>query len=269
MRFTKMHVLGNDCICVLQNENINYNLKMFSKFLCDRHYGIGADVFVLIGKSYIADIKIRCFAKNGGECDANINAIVCAAKLMYEENHINKNIIYVETVAGIRKVELVLENNKIMNIRVDCGKLLLNCKKNMKKFLFKIRDKEVIGVGIPYGNYNIIIETNNLNEIDIEKYGRVIENYKYFLNKTNVEFMQIISKNNIKLKSWQKETGNILASGNGAVLSACCAFNSGKVNNRLTVETEGGNLDIFIDENESKIYLQVDAIIVFFGEIDF
>lgn len=269
MKFTKMHVLGNDIICVIQNENINYNLKMFSKFLCDRHYGIGADAFVIIGKSNIADMKIRCFSSDGNESELNINALICVSKIMYEENIIKKNIFYIETVNGTKKTELLLKNNKIMNIRIDSGKVLSNYKNNIKKFIFKVRDREIIGTGVLYGNYTVIIECENLNEINIEKYGKIIENYKYFFNKVNVEFMQVIDRNVMRIKSWQKGNGIVLSNGNGAIISACLAFEKGIIDKNVTIETDGGCFELLIDEKENKIYLQTDAVKIFSGEIDF
>ena len=132
-----MQGLGNDFICMIYDESIKYNLKIFSKFLCDRHYGIGADGLIFIGKSKNADISMRIFNSDGSEAEMCGNGIRCVAKYVYDKKILNKNCIYIETYAGIKKIEYIIENGKVMEIKVNMGKPILNPKKIPIYLLFQ------------------------------------------------------------------------------------------------------------------------------------
>lgn len=217
IEFSKMQGLGNDFICMKYDENLRYNMKIFSKFLCDRHYGIGADGLILLLKSRVADIKMRIFNNDGTEAMMCGNGIRCIAKYVYDKNIIRKNPLYVETLSGIKIIEYILENGKIMGIKVDMGSPILDERKipiyvpynnkkeeKMVKVLFKIKDKEYIGSCLSMGNPHTVIEVDDLKDVDVQKIGPIIENYKYFPNKTNVEFIQIMNEDTVKVKVWER-----------------------------------------------------------------
>ena len=282
IEFTKMQGLGNDFICMKYNENLRYNLKIFSKFLCDRHYGIGADGLIFIGKSKNADVSMRIFNSDGSEAEMCGNGIRCVAKYVHDKKILNKNPIYIETLSGIKKIDYIIENGKVMEIKVNMGKPLLNQKKipiylpyntikndsKMIKVLFNIKGKELIGSCMSMGNPHTVIEVKDLKDIDIDKYGKIIENYKYFPNKTNVEFVEIINNDNIKVKVYERGAGKTLACGTGACASAYACYENKKINNNVKVELDGGSLNIEIDK-ENNIYMIGDAICVYEGVIDF
>ena len=121
IKFTKMQGLGNDFICMNYDDISRYNLKIFSKFVCDRHFGIGADGVILYGKSRIADCKMRIFNNDGTEAEMCGNGIRCLAQYVYDKNIIRKDKLKIETLAGIKEVEYKLENQKIMAVRVNMG----------------------------------------------------------------------------------------------------------------------------------------------------
>ena len=283
MKFTKMHGLGNDFICIKYDENIRYNLNIFSKFLCDRHYGIGADGLILLYKSNIADIKMRIFNNDGTEAEMCGNGIRCIAKFAYNNGLVEKDCISIETKAGIKKVYYILENKKIMAIKVDMGTPILDTKKiplyipcgenrmenKINKVLFKIKDKEYIGSCLSMGNPHTVIQINDLRDFDVEKIGTIVENYKYFPSKTNVEFVQIINQDNIRIKVWERGVGETLACGTGACAAAYTCFENRKTKNSIKVDLEGGSLKIDIDEETKNIYMTGDAVTVYEGVIDF
>ncbi len=283
MKFTKMHGLGNDFICIKYDENIRYNLNIFSKFLCDRHYGIGADGLILLYKSKVADIRMRIFNSDGTEAEMCGNGIRCVAKFAYENELVSKDSITIETNAGIKKVQYILENKKIMAIKVDMGSPILNAKRiplyipyggnrmenKINKVLFKIKDKEYIGSCLSVGNPHTVIEVDDLKEFDVERIGKVIENYKYFPSKTNVEFVQILNEENIKIRVWERGAGETLACGTGATAAAYACFENGKTRNSVKVDLEGGSLKIDIDEKTRNMYMTGDAVTVYEGVIDF
>ena len=277
-----MQGLGNDFICMIYDESIKYNLKIFSKFLCDRHYGIGADGLIFIGKSKNADISMRIFNSDGSEAEMCGNGIRCVAKYVYDKKILNKNCIYIETYAGIKKIEYIIENGKVMEIKVNMGKPILNPKKipiylpynNLKndskitKLLFNIKGKELIGSCLSMGNPHTVIEVDSLKEIDLNKYGQIIEKYKYFPSRTNVEFVEIINDENIKIGVFERGVGRTLACGTGACASAFACFENKKVKRKVRVELEGGYLNVEID-GQNNIYLIGDAVTVYEGVIDF
>ena len=282
LEFTKMQGLGNDFICMKYEEQMKYNLKIFAKFLCDRHYGIGADGLILIGKSKIADISMRIFNNDGSEAEMCGNGIRCLAKYAYEKKMIDKRKITVETLSGIKQVEYILENNKIMAIKVNMGRPILTparipvylprkyrINQEKCKVQIKANDKEFVACCLSMGNPHAVVRVENLKEFHIEKYGKIIENYKFFPKKTNVEFIEIIDRNNIKLRVWERGVGETLACGSGASAAAYVCFSENMTENKIRVELQGGDLNLEIDKNTHEIFMTGPAVNVYEGKIDF
>ena len=218
IEFSKMQATGNDFVCIKNEDVLKYNLKIFSRYICDRHYGIGADGLILIMKSNIADAKMRIFNKDGTEAEMTGNGIRCLGRYLYEKNIVSKEILKIETISGIKIVENVVQNNKVMEVKVNMGKVILNANKipiylpysnifrdkGIQKLQFKIKDKEYIGSCISLGNPHTVMLLEDIDNLDVEKVGNIIENYKYFPKKTNVEFVKVISRNQIKVKIWER-----------------------------------------------------------------
>lgn len=281
IKFTKMQGLGNDFICMNYEDVYKYNLKIFSKFICDRHFGIGADGLILLGASKIADCKMRIFNSDGTEAEMCGNGIRCLAKYVYEKNIIKKDKIKIETLAGIKEVEYKLENEKIMSLNVNMGipqldinKLPIYIPNSYKykqkkcKIQIKAQDKEFLGLFLSIGNPHTVIEVKDIKNFEVTKYGKIVENYKYFPKKTNVEFVEIINENNIKVRVWERGVGETFACGTGAVAAAYSMYIENKVQNNVTVELEGGKLNISINEKTNEVYMEGPAVNIFNGEID-
>lgn len=281
IKFTKMQGLGNDFICMNYEDVYKYNLKIFSKFICDRHFGIGADGLILIGASKVADCKMRIFNSDGTEAEMCGNGIRCLAKYVYEKNIIKKEKIRIETLAGIKEVKYKLENEKIMALNVNMGtpqldinKLPIYIPNNYKykerkcKILIKAQDKEFLGLFLTVGNPHTVIEIKDIKNFEVTKYGKIVENHKYFPKKTNVEFVEIVNENNIKLRVWERGVGETFACGTGAVAAAYAMYIENKIKNNVVVELEGGKLNISIDEKTNEVYMEGPAVNIFNGEID-
>ncbi|MBR3133061.1 MAG: diaminopimelate epimerase [Clostridia bacterium] len=279
--FCKMQGLGNDFICIKYNESLKYNWKIFSKFICDRHYGIGGDGLLIVGKSKYADLSMRIFNSDGTEAEMCGNGIRCLAKFAYEKGLVKKNKIRIETLAGIKQVEYIIENNIIMAIKVNMGKpitipsripvyLPRNYRINSDKCKVQIRvgEKEFIANCLSMGNPHAVVIVSNLKDFNVEKYGCIIENYKFFPNKTNVEFVEIVDKNNIKLRVWERGVGETLACGSGASAAVYSCFSEGEVDNKVKAELRGGVLDFEIDRNSREVYMIGPAVNVYEGKID-
>lgn len=280
LEFTKMQGLGNDFICVDYDKVSRYNLSIFSKYVCDRHFGIGADGVILYSKSKIADCKMRIFNSDGTEANMCGNGIRCLARLMYENGFINKNKMKIETLAGIKEVECITQNEKIMSIKVNMGKPQMDINKlpiyiprnykyhsNKCKLMLKVGDREIEGIFLSLGNPHTVIEYKGITDAQVAKYGKIVENYKYFPQKTNVEFVEIIDRNNINMKVWERGAGRTLACGTGAVASSYAMYKEEKVDNEVNVKLDGGDLKICIEDDET-VSMEGIALKVFEGEID-
>lgn len=281
INFTKMQGLGNDFICTEFENAKQYNLKIFSKFVCDRHFGIGADGLILFGKSKTADFKMRIFNNDGTEAEMCGNGIRCLAKHLYEKEYTDKQEMTIETLAGIKTVKLIVENNKIMTVRINMGKPQTVVGKlpiylpqsnynmnNMCKVMFRVSDKELEGIFLSVGNPHTVIKVRNVKAIPITKYGKIIENYKFFPQKTNVEFVEIIDEKNIKVRVWERGVGETLACGTGAVASVYALYKEKEISNDVKVDLDGGSLRIYINSQNEEAFLEGPAINVFEGEID-
>jgi len=274
-----MQGLGNDFICINYDNVSRYNLKIFSKYICDRKFGVGADGILLYSQSKISDCKMRIFNSDGSEAGMCGNGIRCLCKFMYETGYIKKNKMNIETNSGIKQVECITQNEKIMSIKVNMGKPQTETNKlpiylpkkykyeNKCKILLKVLDKEFEGVFLSVGNPHTVIECKDLTDAQITKYGKIVENYKYFPQKTNVEFVEIIDRNNIKVKVWERGAGRTLACGTGAVASAYALYQEGKVDREVVVRLDGGELKIHIDNN-NEVFMEGNAVKVFEGDID-
>ncbi len=280
-KFTKMQGLGNDFVCMNYEDVSRYDLKNFSKFICDRHFGIGADGVLLYSKSQVADFKMRIFNSDGSEAEMCGNGIRCLGKFLYEQKLVNKSKVTIETLAGIKEIEYILENEKVMSIRVNMGKPQSQihrtqvyipqnntCEQHMCKLLFKLQGKETVGTFLSVGNPHTVIEVKDVKNYPVAKNGKIVENYKYFPEKTNVEFVQIVNEQNIKLRVWERGAGETLACGTGASATVFALHKEGKVKNETNVELEGGTLKIIVDDSTNTIYMEGPAVKVFEGEID-
>ena len=268
IEFTKMHGLGNDYIYIDKTKFSNNilrerDLPKVARYLSNRHFGIGGDGIILVEKSNIADFKMRIFNSDGSEAEMCGNGIRCFGKYVYEKGLIEKENINIETLAGIKKVKLIKNNdNKIEKIEVNMG-----IPKIYRKMDLKILDKNLKIIPISMGNPHAVIFVDNIEKIDIDKYGPAIENNKYFPRKTNVEFVEILDRNLVKMRVWERGAKETYACGTGA----CAAVVAGNVNNlnkkQVKVLLKGGELEINWNEETKEIYMTGIATKVFEGKI--
>ena len=263
--FCKMQGTGNDFVLIDCTENqFEYSLPVLAEYLCNRHYGIGADGIILIDKSDIADFKMRIFNHDGTEAEMCGNGIRCFAKYVFEKDKIDKTEFSIETLAGIKKVKLELENKKVVSVTVNMGEPVLE---NLK-YIIEINEKQYQVHPISMGNPHAVCFVKNVDEFDVAKIGPILENYKYFPNKTNVEFVEILDKKNIKLRVWERGVGETNSCGTGACASAMIAINEKFTESEVTVDIKGGKLQIDYHKFDNTIELRGPAEIVFEGEIE-
>lgn len=279
LKFTKMEGLGNDYVYVDAINQTIENPSELSKKVSDRHFGIGSDGLILISKSDKADFKMNIYNPDGSEAEMCGNGIRCLAKFVYDKKMTNKTSITVETLSGIKTLDLKIEKGKVSLVTVDMGEPILDADKIPVINGFK--EKSLNGIDfinvkvelkkftcVSMGNPHAICFIDNINNIDIAKIGPIIENDKCFPNKTNVEFIEIISKNEINMRVWERGTGETLACGTGACASVIASILNGYTDRKVTVNLLGGKLEIIWNKEDNHVYMKGPARTVYEGEID-
>lgn len=274
IKFTKMQGLGNDYVYIDNIHKKIDDLSCLAKLMSNRHFGIGSDGIILIEKSNIADFKMRMFNQDGSEAEMCGNGIRCVGKFVYDKGLTNKTEITIETLAGIKKLELNVKEKQVETVKVDMGEPILEAnlipvlsnKNPVKDLRIKAKDREFVFTCVSMGNPHAITIVNDVENFEVEKYGKEIETNTLFPNKTNVEFVEIKDSNNIKMRVWERGAGETLACGTGACASVvACSLN--KLTSRnVTVELLGGKLQIEWNEKDNHVYMSGPAVTVFDGE---
>ena len=278
IKFTKMHGLGNDYVYIdCTEEQKIKNISSLAQFISNRHFGVGSDGLILICKSDIADFKMRMFNYDGTEAEMCGNGIRCVGKFVYDKGLTKKDNITVETLAGIKKLKFNIKEGNVENVEVDMGEPILEPYKIpviseeaiVKNLKIKARENEFKFTCVSMGNPHAITIVDNTKDFNIEKYGPVLEKDEHFPRRANIEFIELVDKNNIKMRVWERGAGETLACGTGACASVvACALN-GYIENEANVELLGGTLKIRWDKENNHIYMTGPATTVFEGEIDY
>ena len=283
MKFTKMEGIGNDYVYVDCTKTSIENPGEISKKISDRHFGIGSDGLILICNSDVADFRMRMFNSDGSEAEMCGNGIRCVGKYIYDNGLSNKTNLKIETLAGIKNLDLNIKENKVDTVTVDMGKPILeakdipiiendSCKSNegidFSKVYIKIDDKDFIATCVSMGNPHAVSFIQDVENFNLEKYGSKMEADKHFPKKVNAEFIELIDKHNIKMRVWERGAGETLACGTGACASVVASILNGYVEGLVTVHLLGGDLNIKWNKEDGHIYMTGPARTVFVGEID-
>ncbi len=279
IKFTKMHGLGNDYVyidCYSKEVNLG-NISDLAKFMSNRHFGIGSDGIILICRSDIADFKMRMFNFDGSEAEMCGNGIRCVGKFVYDKGLTNKETVKIETLAGIKILNLNVKNSKVETVRVDMGEPILEPKEipvnfdkqPVKGLKINAIDREFNFTCVSMGNPHAITLVENTKEFDIEKYGPILEVDEHFPKRSNIEFIEVIDKNNVKMRVWERGAGETLACGTGACATAVACNINGLTDRKVNIELLGGTLEIEWDEETNHVFMTGPATIVFEGEFKF
>lgn len=275
MKFTKMQGLGNDYIYVNCFSEKVENPSEVAKFVSDRHFGIGSDGLVLIMPSDSSDFRMRMFNSDGSEAEMCGNAIRCVGKYVYDNDLTQKSVINVETLAGIKILDMTIKDNKVELVRVDMGEPVLEPSKipvNSDKDLFisqpvVIDGKEFKVTCVSMGNPHAVSYVDDVEKFPLEVIGPKMENNSLYPKRINAEFVQVIDRNTLKMRVWERGAGETLACGTGA----CAVLVSSVLNNiserKVTVKLLGGDLFIEWNEEDNHVYMTGPATKVFDGEI--
>ena len=278
IKFTKMQGLGNDYVyidCYSKSVDLRH-ISDLAKFVSNRHFGIGSDGIILICKSDIADFKMRMFNFDGSEAEMCGNGIRCVGKFVYDKGLTSKETIKIETLAGIKILKLNVKDGKVETVRVDMGEPILTPdeipvkfdKEQVKGLKIKAVDREFSFTCVSMGNPHAVTSIGNTKEFEIEKYGPVLEIDEHFPKKSNIEFIEVIDKSHIKMRVWERGSGETLACGTGACAVAVACIINGFTNRNVNVELLGGTLQIEWDEETNHVFMTGPAVTVFEGEIN-
>ena len=279
IKFTKMHGLGNDYVyidCTAKTGQKIENESSLARFVSDRHFGVGSDGLILICDSDVADFKMRMFNYDGSEAEMCGNGIRCVGKFVYDKGMINRDLITIETLAGIKVLKLNVVDGKVETVRVDMGEPILEPKSIpvvSNEEIVKNLDLEAEGKSFKFscvsmGNPHAITIVENVKDFELEKYGKVLEYDIHFPKRSNIEFIELVDKNNIKMRVWERGAGETLACGTGACASAVACNLNGYTDRKVTVELLGGKLEIEWSEKDNHVYMTGPATTVFEGVLE-
>lgn len=278
MEFTKMHGAGNDYIyfnCLKQNIE---NPEELSLRLSDRHFSIGGDGIVLICPSDVADVKMRMFNADGSEGKMCGNAIRCVAKYVFDRGIVSKELIAVETLSGVKRIQVMVSGGKVTKATVDMGKATglkaddTTIPEGQNNFLtnfpIQVADLNWAITTISMGNPHCVVFTSEVAGLDLCRIGPGFEKHSFFPQSINTEFVRVISPTELEMRVWERGSGETLACGTGACAAVMAAILNGYCtkNSDVTVHLLGGELIIRV--TDETVYMTGDAVEVFTGEVE-
>lgn len=276
MRFTKMQAFGNDYVYIdAIHQGIN-NLSELARFISDRHFAVGADGMVLICSSNKADFRMRIFNPDGTEAEMCGNALRSVGKYVYDYGLTRKRELVIETLGGLKVLKLFVDNGTVSNIRADIGEPILSAKEipvytSLKEFIeqpVEILGDTLFMTAVSWGNPHCVAYVDSVKKWDVEKYGMVVENMtSLFPNKTNVTFAELVSRDYIRIREWERGTGETIGCGTGCATAVVAGVLTNRCDRCVTVEQIGGRLKIEWDEITNHLIMEGPSYTVFEGEI--
>lgn len=270
IKFTKMHGAGNDYIYVNSMAFPIENPEELSIKWSAPHIGIGSDGLVLIGASEVADFSMRIFNADGSEALMCGNASRCIGKYVYEKGLTDKKTVTLETLSGIKELQLTTKKTadgsreEVTEVTVDMGSPVIG----ETALEIEAGGTFYTGTVVSMGNPHLVIFVDDITQIDLPAVGPLLENHPLFPNRTNVEFVQILSPDEVRMRVWERGSGITQACGTGACATAVACMLHGKTGQTTKVVMDGGPLTIRWDEGSGKVYMTGGAAKVFEGELE-
>ena len=274
MKFTKMQGLGNDYVYVNGFTEKIENPSEVAVQVSDRHFGIGSDGLILINPSAVADVEMEMYNADGSRGEMCGNGIRCVGKYVYDYGLTDKTAISVETLGGIKYLELSVEDGKVVQVKVDMGK------PELKAALIPIISEEELVInepiivdgteykmtGVSMGNPHTVVYMEDIEHLDIEKTGPKFEHHERFPKRINTEFAAVLDRHTVSMRVWERGSGETLACGTGACAVAVSSILNGLTEDEVTVRLLGGDLLIKWDREKDTVYMTGPAEVVFDGE---
>lgn len=275
MKFTKMHGCGNDYVYVNCMEKMLEDPDQVSRFVSDRHFGVGSDGLILICPSDQADFRMAMYNADGSEGEMCGNGIRCVAKYVYDYGLTDQTSISVETKGGIKYLDLTVKEGKVSLVKVNMGSPILKpslipIRSEKEQFVDEpvtVDGKVYRMTGVSMGNPHVVTFVDDTASLNLEKIGPSFEDHELFPNRINTEFVQVLSRHEINMRVWERGSGETLACGTGTCASAVACVLNGKTDEHLTVHLLGGDLEIFYDRANDTVWMTGPASVVFDGEL--
>ena len=281
MKFTKMHGCGNDYVYVNCFAETVEDPGAVAKLVSDRHFGIGSDGLILIKPSKVADFEMAMYNADGSRGEMCGNGIRCVAKYVYDFGLTDKTSISVETLAGIKYLDLTVEDGKVEKVRVNMGAPILTpAAIPVDPSLFPAAGEQIVSqpltvagreyrvtcvsMGNPHG---VIFMEEDVRSLDLTKIGPDFENHQAFPKRINTEFVNVIDETHLRMRVWERGSGETLACGTGTCATVVAAILNGLTKDAVDVELLGGSLHIEWDRKENLVYMTGPATVVYNGEI--
>ncbi len=275
MKFTKMHGAGNDYIYIDCFDEYVENPEEMSKQLSDRHFGIGADGIVLIKPSIIADCSMNIYNADGSQAEMCGNAIRCVAKYIYD-NKKKRDRIKIDTLSGIKVVEVHSKDGKAIGGTVNMGKPILNGRHIPTRYGMSVVKDQILDIDdndykitcLSMGNPHCVVFCGDVDRLDLNKIGPLFEHHEMFPERINTEFVEIVDENHLKMRVWERGSGETLACGTGACAVAVASVIKGicRKEEKIKIQARGGVLSVKWHKDDN-VYLTGEAVEVFTGEI--
>ena len=283
LEFTKMHGCGNDYIYIVALRARPADPAALSRRLSDRHLGVGGDGLIMLAPSAVGDFRMEMYNADGSRGDMCGNGIRCLARLAYERGFVRKNPMAVETDAGLKTVHLQVAKGQVQSATVDMGEPILDGRRIPAAADGRIIDYPLEVGGrtekvtcVSMGNPHCVVFVNDdsvfkLDGFEFARLGRRFENHPFFPKRVNTEFILPVSRNHLKMRVWERGSGETLACGTGACAALVAAVLTGRAERKATVELRGGKLEIGWPDNgegKSAVYMTGEAITVFNGQVE-
>ena len=275
MKFTKMQGIGNDYVYVNCLQETIENPSELAKKFSDRHYGVGSDGLIMINPSDKADFEMEMYNADGSRGEMCGNGIRCVAKYVYDYGLTDKTSISVETLAGIKYLDLTVEDGKVVLVKVDMGKPMLRPeevpvvseKEEVIDEPITVDGQEYRMTCVSMGNpHAVVFIDQDVKEFPLETVGVKFENHERFPKRVNTEFVNVLDRHTAQMRVWERGSGETLACGTGAcAVAVACALN-GLTEDEVTVKLLGGDLQIKWDREKNTVYMTGPAEVVFDGE---
>lgn len=278
IRFTKMHGCGNDYVYIngFSEKISNEDKPEFVKKVSDRHFGIGSDGVIFINPSDIADFEMEMFNADGTRAEMCGNGIRSVAKYVYDRHLTDKEQMTVESMGKVKYITIFPEDGKAKLIKVDMGEPILkaadipvvsNEEKVINEIIF-VDDKEYRMTCVSMGNPHAVVLLDP-DSLKIEEIGPKFENHVRFPERINTEFIKILDRKNVKMRVWERGTGETLACGTGCCATTVACILNGLTDDEITVHVRGGDINVKWDKETNHIFMTGPAEFVFDGEIDY
>ena len=266
MLFTKMHGCGNDYIYVDGSKEKIEDRSELARVLSDRHFGIGGDGVIFINPSDNADFEMEMYNADGSRGRMCGNGIRCVAKFVFDKGLTDKNPLTIESFGSVKTLYLTVEDGEVKKVRVDMGEPVPD--EDLIDALVDVKGKTVSITSVSMGNPHAVIYVDDPYSLDLEKTGPEYEHLSIFPEGVNTEFIKVIDRNTIKMRVWERGSGETLACGTGACASVVASVINKYTDRRVRVRLRGGDLDIEWNEDDNHVYMTGPAETVFEGEID-